>query len=146
MREDYLEHLFLLSEGIHLLLGDAITENELIKAENLLDSFYTQFANLYGKGSCGLNVHNIGAHLTFYVRMWGPLWTWSCFGFEDWNAALLQSVHGTGDVTRQCLQMKEIQLKLSSADVDSIPNGATRSFPQKNDQNRKDVEISTICE
>ena len=128
LREDYLEHLSLLSEGIHLLLGDAITENELIKAENLLDSFYAQFANLYGKGSCGLNVHNIGAHLTFYARMWGPLWTWSCFGFEDWNAALLQSVHGTGDVTRQCLQMKEIQLKLSSIDVDSIPNDATRSF------------------
>ena len=31
-------------------------------------------------------------------------------------------------VTRQCLQLQEIQLKLSSVDVDSIPNGATESF------------------
>ncbi|KAJ8314552.1 hypothetical protein KUTeg_006702 [Tegillarca granosa] len=25
-----------------------------------------------------------------YVKLWGPLWAWSCFGFEDNNANLLQ--------------------------------------------------------
>lgn len=111
----YLKHFACLSEGIHLLLGDCITEADLNRAEELLDTFYKDFSGLYGAGSCGLNVHNIGAHLVFYVRLWGPLYSWSCFGFEDWNAALLQSVHGTGDVTRQviCHVHSKLQLKKS---------------------------------
>lgn len=111
----YLRHFALLSEGIHLLLSDCITENDLQRAEKLLDSFYNSFATLYGEGSCGLNVHNVGAHLVFYVRLWGPLFAWSCFGFEDWNAAILQSVHGTGDVTRQVLCHVNAQLQLKKA-------------------------------
>ena len=124
----YLHHLSLLSEGIHLLLSDAITEEDLVRAETLLDTFYKDFANLYGEGTCGLNVHNIGAHLAFFVRMWGPIWGWSCFAFEDLNAAVLQSVHGTGDVTKQCLRMKEIQMKLSSVSIKNIPKGYTQSY------------------
>lgn len=51
---------------------------------------------------------------------WGPLWAWSCFPFEDNNAVLLQSVHGTRNVTKQlmnyqqayaCLQQKGIRAK-----------------------------------
>ena len=88
-----------LSEGIHLLLGDSITEADLVRAEMLLDVFYKDFSHLYAEGSCGLNVHNVGTHLVFfYVRSWEPLFAWSCFGFEDWNAVLLQAVHDTGDV------------------------------------------------
>lgn len=126
--EIYLEHLALLSEGIFLLLGDNITEDDLMKAETLLDLFYEQFSTLYGQGSCGLNVHNIGAHMVFYVRMWGPLWSWSCFAFEDWNAAILKSVHGTGDVTKQCLRLTELQLKMNSININNIPNRNARSF------------------
>ncbi len=134
----YLEHLACLCEGIHLLLGDKITECQLGRAEALLDSFYKGFADLYGKGSCGLNVHNIGAHLVFYVRMFGPLWAWSCFAFEDWNAALLQSVHGTGDVTMQCLQLKEMELRLNSLDLNSVPGGAGHSYLAKTRYHKKD--------
>ncbi|WAR15824.1 hypothetical protein MAR_030418 [Mya arenaria] len=77
MTPDYMHSV--LMEGIHVLLGDSITP-----------------------GSSGLNVHNIGAHLVYYVRQWGPLFYWSCFGFEDNNAEVLKSVHGTGD---SCLNM-----------------------------------------
>ena len=76
-------------------------------------------------------MHNIGAHLTFYVRLWGPLWAWSCFGFEDWNAALLQSVHGTGDVTKQCLQKTEMQLRLNCVDLKSINDDKVKTFLKK---------------
>lgn len=131
LADEYMQHLSLLCEGVHLLLGDCITEDDIQRAEFLLESFYEQFADLYGEGSCGLNVHNIGAHLVFYVRLWGPLWAWSCFAFEDWNAALLQSVHGTGDVTRQCVRLQEIQLKLKSIDLDKISSGPAHSYLQK---------------
>ena len=42
-----------------------------------------------GNGSCGLNIHNTGAHLADYVEGWGPLWTWSTFGFEDITGTIM---------------------------------------------------------
>ncbi len=129
--ELYLSHLSLLSESTHILLGDSISDTDLQRAEELLNSFYQQFTTLYEEGTCGLNVHNVGAHLVFFVRMWGPLWAWSCFAFEDWNAALLQGVHGTGDVTMQCIRMKQIQLKLSSVTLDDVPPGAASAYLSK---------------
>ena len=42
-----------------------------------------------GNGSCGLSIHNTGAHLADYVQGWGPLWTWSTFGFEDINGTIM---------------------------------------------------------
>ena len=54
-----------------------------------------------GDGSCGLNVHNSGAHLVEYVEGWGPLWAWSTFGFEDMNGTIMDLTHGTRNVCRQ---------------------------------------------
>lgn len=66
--------------------------------------------------------------MVFYVQMWGPLWAWSCFPFEDWNSALLQSVHGTGDVTKQCFRLREVQLKLNSLDISSFAETAVQFY------------------
>ena len=123
----YLKHFAHLSEGIHLLLGDCITELDLERAESLLDAFYREFSQLYGEGSCGLNVHNVGAHLVFYVRLWGPIFAWSCFGFEHWNAVILQAVHGTGDVTRQILCHVHAQLQLKSFFV-TMPKSDVKDY------------------
>ena len=49
---------------------------------------------------CGLNVHNL-CHLPDQVRNWGPLWTHSCFNFEDLNGWIKTFCHGTGDVCHQ---------------------------------------------
>jgi len=110
--DTYLNHFSYLSEAIYILLGDNITPRNLQRAQNLLDKFYLSFADLYGPGSCGLNVHNTCAHLVDYVKLWGPLWAWSCFGFEDNNAMLLQAVHGTGNVTKQIMWCKQVEATL----------------------------------
>ena len=83
----YLLHNFsLLSEAGHLLLSDRITQEILNRASVLLELFYQQFQVMYWDGSCGLNVHNIRTHLVDFVRLWGPMWAWSCFSFEDINS------------------------------------------------------------
>ena len=104
-----LEQFAQLSEATHILLQDRIEEEELQRAEELLQEFYRSFGEIYGPGSCGLNVHNAGLHMTWYVRQLGPLWAWNCFGFEDSNAMLLQSVHGTGCVMRQIMKLQQAQ-------------------------------------
>lgn len=36
------------------------------------------------------------------VENWGPLWAWSCFGFEGMNGEMMKFVHGTKNI---CLQV-----------------------------------------
>ncbi|WAR04529.1 hypothetical protein MAR_019898 [Mya arenaria] len=101
--EIYLQHFALLSEAIFILLGDRITELSLHRAEQLLEKFYSQFSELYGSGSCGLNVHTVCSHLPYYVKKLGPA-----------NSTILQFVHGTGDVTKQVLRNQEISMYIRS--------------------------------
>ena len=83
----------------------------------MLGQFHSTFEKLYGMKNCGLNIHNIGAHLVDYVEMHGPLWAWSCFPFEDMNQLLVKSAHGTEDVCRQLLcLMKSNKNMLFEAD------------------------------
>ena len=110
MDDQYLENFSCLSEGIHILLGDKISQEAITNAEDLLQQFYASFERLYGEGSCGLNVHNAGLHLSYYVKLWGPMWCWSCFPFEDVNSVLLKSVHGTGVVLRQAMKYRQAEL------------------------------------
>lgn len=109
LKEEYLENLVCLSEGIHILLRDSITQELRETAVDLLDQFYSSFYRLYGEGSSGLNIHNTGIHLVEYVKLWGPMWSWSCFPFEDANAMLLQAVHGTGLVLKQVMKYRQTQ-------------------------------------
>lgn len=84
--DKYLQHYSCFVEAVYIMLGDSITEIQLNRAKSLLGIFYRDYQTLYGDGSCGLNVHNAGAHLADFVRGWGTMWaTWSCFGLEDMN-------------------------------------------------------------
>lgn len=118
LKEEYLENLVCLSEGIHILLQNNISKRQLRKAMDLLEQFYCSFYQLYGEGSCGLNVHNTGLHLAEYVKLWGPMWSWSCFPFEDSNAVLLQAVHGTGIVLNQVLEYRQTQACIRKRGLD----------------------------
>ncbi|WAR25597.1 hypothetical protein MAR_011301 [Mya arenaria] len=121
--DDYLKHFSYLSEAIYILLGDNIKQTSLQRAQHLLDLLYTSYKDLYQPGSCGLNVHNTCAHLVHFVKLWGPLWAWSCFSFADNNAMLLQAVHGTGMVTKQIMWYKQIQATRSNS-LDEVESRA----------------------
>ncbi len=86
---------------------------ELGHAEGLLSMFYKTFAEYYGAGPGGLNVHNT-CHLVHCVMLVGPMWAWSCFAFEDANSLILHAVHGTGNVMRQILWYKNAVVRLAA--------------------------------
>ena len=56
--------------------------------------------NLYGIRSCTLNAHSL-IHLGMYVRLWGPLWTHSLFGYESLNGHLTSMIHSRYKVAEQ---------------------------------------------
>jgi len=88
---EYAHHFSLLVYALHILLGSNIDENDLNTADQLLHCFYIHMPELYSELSCTLNMHNL-IHLVPLVRRWGPLWAYSCFGFENINGHLKKNV------------------------------------------------------
>lgn len=115
----YLEHFACLSDAVYILLGDSISTAQLNQAAALLNKFYADFVKLYPAGSCGLNVHNACSHLVWYVSLWGPLWAWSTFPFEDTNSTILQAAHGTGNVMKQIMKYKHTESSLRQKGIQS---------------------------
>ena len=66
------------------MLSQSITHAQIDAAEQMIKDFYLLLPELYGESSCTANAHLL-SHLPKYVRLWGPLWTTSAFGFENKN-------------------------------------------------------------
>ncbi len=109
---EYAHHYSLLVYGMHILLGSDISSDQLAIADQLLHSFYQYMPDLYGDESCKMNVHYL-VHLSSFVRMWGPLWIYSCFGFENMNGHLKKMFHGTRQILGQLVFTVKIQQSLA---------------------------------
>lgn len=118
----YYNHFLLLSEAMFILLLDSITFAQIDHAEKLLWKFCSQMNELYGDRYLTANVHLL-VHLADSVRALGPLWTHSCFHFEDKNGHLLRLIHGTQNIPLQMVNaVKLIQCLPNIAQTTKIGN------------------------
>lgn len=85
---------------MHILLSDTIAPSLIDIAHHMLCDFCLLIPQLYGETSCTHNMHLL-THLTKYVRLWGPLWTHSTFGFESKNGYLKKFFHGKNLIYQQ---------------------------------------------
>lgn len=90
----HLYHYSAFVEAIYLLISDSISMEDLEKSHKLLCFFVHMFESLYGERYYTLNLHSL-LHLSDSVRDIGPLWSHSCFPFENANGELLKLFHGT---------------------------------------------------
>ena len=90
----YYEHFELFVSGITLLSKKEVTEQDRIKANQLLHQFVKEYQQLYGVKHMSCNIHCL-LHLAEIVKRTGPLWTTSCFPYEDVNGKLKLLVHGS---------------------------------------------------
>lgn len=109
---DYVYHLSLLVSALHILLGDMIPLNDAKEAHKLLLLFYELFPDLYSPEMCTANMHSL-IHVTQFVLNWGPLWSYSCFGFESMNGHLRKGCHGTRYVLPQLTHTVVMRQRLS---------------------------------
>ena len=109
--EQYFQHYILLVEAIYLLLQDSISLDDLTKAAALLKHFCVRMKELYAERYETFNVHCL-LHLTERVFDLGPLWTHSCFCFEDFNGELRTLFHGTQGIEEQIVLAVRIQQKI----------------------------------
>lgn len=93
-------HYLLLVNDMHILLKCGSTEEDLSYAEQLLLNFYENFSELYEECYMTLNLHQL-LHLADSVRYLGPLYTSSCFSFENNNGFLLKMIRGTQSIDKQ---------------------------------------------
>ena len=94
-------------EAIYILLKHSISSNDLTKAAKLLKHFCIRIEELYGSRYETYNVHCL-LHLVDRVKDLGPLWTHSCFCFEDFNGELRHFFHGT-----QHIEMPTVNLTIA---------------------------------
>ena len=109
---EYAHHYSLLVYTVHILLGSSILPHDLTIANELLLCFYQHMPELYEDTSCLINVHNL-IHLAPLVKQWGPLWVYSCFGFESMNGHLKKMFHGTRQILGQLVFSVKAQQSLS---------------------------------
>ena len=91
---DYVNHFALLISAMHILLSCNISCQDLTIAEEFLLAFYNQVPDLYPDTILSANVHT-SIHLCHFVRLLGPLWAYSTFGFENMNGYIKKHRHGT---------------------------------------------------
>ena len=109
-----------------LLLG-SILEEQVAHAERMLFHFCLMMGPLYGERYETANVHYL-VHLVDNVRALAPLWTHSCFHFEDKSGFLLKLVHGTQNVQFQLVTAVSIIQKLPSLEKDIEKKSTEKAY------------------
>ena len=115
----YFQHWLLLVEAFHILLKDALSENDLNTAEILLRSFVRDVGTLYGEICYTYNLHCL-LHVCLLVRRWGPVWSTSAFIFESYNGFIGNTVHGTKHLGKELIN--NIKISQSVAVLENIVN------------------------
>ncbi|CAB4006609.1 Hypothetical predicted protein [Paramuricea clavata] len=108
---DHLVFLMYLCGGLFRLLKKSISREDLQEAHTYLKLFVAQAPVLYGKQFQTFNVHQL-LHLSEVVEDLDPLWSNSCFPFEDYNGDLRDLFHGTQNVDGQIVTAVSIIQKL----------------------------------
>ena len=144
--DSYFQHYLLLVEAIYILLKHSISMNELTKASKLLKHFCIRIEELYGGRYETYNVHGL-LHLVERVKDLGPLWTHSCFCFEDFNGELRHLYHGTQHVEMQIVLSICVQQKIPEL-VPLLPpdSGALQFFETLTSKGRWSHKREIVCD
>ena len=95
-------HYMCLVNAVHILLGSGSSVCDVNRAEMMLLKFCEHFEDLYSRSFMTLNVHQL-VHMAEGVRCLGPLYTHSCFPFEDKNGFILKLIRGTQNIDNQII-------------------------------------------
>ena len=113
--DTYSRHLSSLVSAMHILLSDKILRSDLDIAYRMLSSFYETAGKLYSHSIYTINMHSL-EHIVPFVELWGPLWGYSMFCFENLNGYLGTTYHGK----QKILPQMAFQIQLSQTVPDKL--------------------------
>ena len=140
----YVHHFSLLVCAMHILLQSNLSTVQIQAADDMLAVFYELLPELYGVTSCPLNSHLL-IHLANYVKLWGPLWTHSAFGFESMNGHINSMIHSKYRIADQLVFSIDVSNTLSTI-VDQLihhESEQTLNFLNPNTGRRKNMSELT---
>jgi len=106
---EFLRHHSLLVYGIHTLLKDSLTAEEINFAEKALKKYAEELPILYNKvEEQTYNLHLVCFHYAQSARYLGPLFAHSAFVFESANFKLGQTIHSTGHIVATELHLTSL--------------------------------------
>ncbi|XP_064472840.1 uncharacterized protein LOC135387663 [Ornithodoros turicata] len=111
LSNEHFKHFGLLVHGVHLLLKKEVSKTDIDESTEKLTEFVLHTEVLYGKGQMSSNVHTL-LHLPKAAVLLGPLWTHSCFVFENNMGKLLKHVKSYKGVPLQILSRVLLQSNL----------------------------------
>ena len=98
---------------MHILIQSKLSIVQTQAADDMLAVFYELLPELYGATSCPLNSHLL-IHLADYVKLWGPLWTHSAFGFESMNGHMNSMIHSKHRIADPLVFSTDVSYTLST--------------------------------
>ena len=111
LQDIYYEHHKLVVTAIFLLSTNSVSLDEKNAAGKMIDKYVCDFEKLYGTIHMSPNVHNL-RHLADTVDNLGPLWTLSCFPYEDMNGKLKKLVHSSNSAQLQICSALFMKMKM----------------------------------
>lgn len=123
----YLDHYMMLVKAIYLLNQPSISNESLHLAEELIQDFVRQFSLMYGRENMTANLHQL-LHLPSTVRDFGPIFTTSCFPFENANGVLKTLVTGTKFADLQICSGVSIFMSIPRFENKFLPNSPSAEF------------------
>lgn len=145
MDQEYFNHHLQLLSAVYLLTQDSISLNQVEVARNLLHSYISKFAQLYGIRNMSMNVHQL-LHLPDVVLDLGPLWAYSCFFLEDLNGKLVKLIHGTRYAGLQVCSGALVYMNLSDFIATLPADCRARNFCKQLQCNKKKMKIGEIID
>ena len=100
---------------------------------------------LYSPSECTPNVHYL-THICHYVKLWGPLWGYSMFGYENMNGYIKKEFHGSRKVLDQLVF--NVQMRQSLPIVHNLlcktESPQTTSLLKKLSGQRKHLNMTSV--
>lgn len=127
MPSHYLEHYMMLVKAIYLINQQSVSVEDLNLAEELIKDFVRQFSLMYGRENMTANLHQL-LHLAQTVRDFGPIFTTSCFLFENANGILKNLVTGTKFADSQICTGLSVFMSLPTMKKTLLPDSPTAEF------------------
>lgn len=125
LKPKYHRLLVKLSEATFLLNQHSISEEDMSKAERLLEEFNQEFEQ-FGEKKMVYNIHLL-LHVIIGVRNWGPLWVLSGAIFEAWNKKLVDSITSSNDRCSQIIDRFLLFKFLEDVSLDENISPAARN-------------------
>lgn len=102
MPQDQLKNLILLSQISYLVCQPHFTDAMIKCLEKKVIEFLDSFSKIYGPEFVTINFHEL-VHLGQNIRSNGAIYSLSCFGFENFNKLLKETVHGSSRSDREMI-------------------------------------------